>query len=315
VAFFLLALDKWMGHKSWLYGLVLCLTGLYSFGWNLTTGNIGTAEFLIFSISFFLMWKNRATAAFFLLGILASIKMMAFLYFVPFLYFTEQKAQRGRSLLFGLLGFSIPFLLSAVVSFELMPWYVRQLFGMIPGQHSPIVERMDFTSPSMINLLVDPLSVTVPPTFRFILGVMLFVFAFTVVWRYFGNNAPDDDSRLILLSMYILVTVLFLPRMKPYGFLPALLAVYLLTRDMAKWIWAVVLSLVSLLPMSFYYVYKYDAMNFIPFWANSALLNFISIYHQPIFMAFSFLFIVFMLKRQSHPFGSVADKNARTKTI
>jgi hypothetical protein len=301
VILLLVGVDKWLGHKSWLYGLVLCLTGLYSFGWNLTTGNIGVVEFFVLSASFFLLWKEKNAPAFLLLGILSSVKILTLLYFVPFLYLVKEQQQRYLSLFFGALGFISPFLISSITSFELMPWYVRQLFGMIPGQHSPLLENMGFKSPSMVNLLVDLLSLNLPSMLRLALGIVLFGFAFVLISKLFGNDVSNGIPWQAVAGVHLWTTVLFFPYIKPYSYLPALLAVYLVTRHMARWVWTVMLLLISLFPMVFYYSYKYDVMDlsFIShFWVNGPFLNFVSAYNQPVFLVLAFSFIVFLLKKQ-----------------
>ncbi|MBL8099695.1 MAG: hypothetical protein JNK81_10960, partial [Anaerolineales bacterium] len=44
---FFIGISLWFTRKDWLYGIILCSTGLFTLGWTMITGNISTIEFLL----------------------------------------------------------------------------------------------------------------------------------------------------------------------------------------------------------------------------------------------------------------------------
>lgn len=245
------SLLPWFERKSWPYGLILCLAGLYAFGWVLMTGNISLLEFFLISLSAFLLLRNHGRLAMLLLGVAASFKLFPLLFFPLFLALLPDTRSRWRAVPWGILGFASPFLISAITNPELMPWFVRQLLGLVPGQHSAVVEVTGADNPSLTHMILDMLPFHLPPLIGFFtyLGLtILLAIGGWLLWKRLSPPYALEGRREVLLALGMCTIIILMPRIKPYDFVLALLCIYLLSRELSRQRQTALLVLLVVLP-------------------------------------------------------------------
>ena len=318
--FLLFAMELWIKGKSWLYGVILCVSGLYSFGWVIFTGNISVLEFYLLSLSALLFFRKKYALAFFLLGLNASVKIIPMLYFPVFLLLMEQTNQRRKTFLWIAAGFLLPFLISAVFAADLIPWYFKQLLGLIPNQHSAFNEynSFHFTNPLFISFIVSILGVGEVIKTNFfiaILGFILGMGSLYVLWRQVEPKIQSARKLEIAFSVGIIIATLLMPRLKPYSFLPALLFFYVASRDQPRWLQGVYLILLSILPNLLSYAYKYDISISVLEELPGFLIKpfeIIQTFNQPFFLILAI--IIFALSIRNTIFQT-DDQNSEAATI
>ncbi|MCE9646339.1 MAG: glycosyltransferase 87 family protein [Chloroflexi bacterium] len=297
----LFALEIWIRGKSWVYGAVLCITGLYSFGWIIYTGNISVVELYLLSLSASLFFKKKYALAMFLLGLNASIKITPVLYLPIFFLFIEQKKERMKVFPWVLAGFLFPFLISGIFNLNLMPWYFKQLLGVIPGQHSAFKEYNSFyfTNPLFISLLFNILGIDKIITINFALAIIGFAIGAGVlylIWLRMKLRVQSENNMILLFCFSIIIFTLLMPRLKPYSFLPALLFFYVASSNQRRWLQSIYLLLLSILPNLLSYAYKYDIsislLENLPNVLNRWFLI-IEIFNQPFFLILATFLLLF----------------------
>lgn len=301
----LLGLNFWVKGESWLYGIILCASGLYSFGWVIITGNVSVLEFFLFSLSAYLFLQKKYELAFFILGLNASIKIVPILYFPVFLLFVKQANLRRKALFWTAAGFLLPFFVSAVFEKNLMPWYLKQLLGLIPDQHSAFDEFNTnyFTKPLFLSLVFNALGVDKIIKINFpiaMLGFVLGMGILYIVWLKLNlkTKIQSDENTEIFFGIMIIMATLLLPRLKPYSFLPALLLFYVASRNQNKWVQSIFLLLLSVFPNFLTYIYKYQiriaAFDKMPVFINKVFLT-MQIFNQTFFLFFAVILLIILI--------------------
>lgn len=283
---FLVGFVLWLTRKDWLYGIVLCSTGLFTLGWVMVTGNISTIEFLLFSISIFLFFRKKIGASLFLFGLFASLKLIPILYLPAFLILQTTTKDKIKAIVWSIAGFiSLP-LLSFITSPHLFFWYLQQIFGLIPNQHNPLTEFTPLVLNQSLSVMI--LSFIGLETrleelnLIFSLGIyILGTFIFYLIFKSFRK--PDDtQNNLILFSFGIIILTIFMPRLKPYSFLPTLLCFYLISKEQNNLFKSTYLILLSIIPTVFHLTYFYTETN-----------HKIFVFHQIGFLCIATIVLVF----------------------
>jgi hypothetical protein len=285
--------------------MTIVATGLFALGWVLISGNLGVVELALISLSTFWLLKGRIPAAFFSLGIIASVKLFPLLYLPIYLLVLDDWKRRRSALVWAAAGFLLPSLISAVLRPDLMPWYFSQLLGLIPNQHSAINEVGGINTPSLFYLLTDLLSAKISSVTNMALAT-LFLLLMSVgayfLWRKVLPSIPNEFREEFTLGMGIVVMTLLMPRNKPYSFLPALLFVYILTRHTSLWKRALVLLLTSILPLAAYYSYMTSWVKTViqtwPAFVRKEVLLLQS-YHQVLFLLLVLILLMVWAHSQS----------------
>jgi len=296
----LLGLNFWVKAESWLYGVILCASGLYSFGWVIITGNVSVVEFFLFSLSAYLFLQKKYELAFFILGLNASIKIVPILYFPVFLLFVKQTNLRKKALFWTVIGFLLPFFMSAIFEKGLMSWYLKQLLGFIPDQHSAFNEfdTNYFTKPLFLSFVFNAVGVDKIIKINFpiaMLGFVLGMGILYIVWLNVKAKIQSDEYTEISFGIMIIMATLLFPRLKPYSFLPALLLFYVASKNQNKRFQSVFLVLLSVIPNYLGYIYKYQieiaAFDRMPAFINKAFLT-MQIFNQTIFLSFAVILLI-----------------------
>lgn len=311
IILFVISLVFWLQKQDWFYGIILCATGLFNLGWVMITGNISAIEFLLFSLSVFLLFRNKINVSGFLFGCMASMKLIPILYLPAFLFSKNDLKKKIATGLWSAIGFlSLP-LLSLISSPHLFDWYLRQLFGLIPNQHNPLNE---FT-PLVLN---QSLSVMILSflgleshleKLNLIFSLVIYALGIFVLYITFKtlSKSGQPENNLILFSFGIIILTIFMPRLKPYSFLPALLCFYLISKNQSSFLKALYLILLSILPTILHLIYFYtengDQMfaTLSPVVFGSSLQTLLT-FHQIAFLILASCLLIYSLKRDKIPF-------------
>lgn len=288
---FFIGISLWFTHKDWLYGIILCSTGLFTLGWTMITGNISTIEFLLFSISILLFFRKKINASLFVFGMFASLKLIPILYLPAFLMTQDSTKDKAKIILWSFAGFiSLP-LLSFITSPHLFAWYLRQMFGLIPNQHNPLNEFEPLVlnqslSVAILSLLglesqLEALNLIFSLGI-YILGICLFYLIYKTVYK--------PENHFVIFSLAIILLTIFMPRLKPYSFLPAILCFYLISKEQRNLIKSVYLILLSIMPTILHLIYFYTENNVKIF-----------AFHQIIFLLITAFLLIFNLNKKVSP--------------
>jgi hypothetical protein len=302
---FFVGMSLWLTRKAWLYGIVLCSTSLFTLGWVMITGNISTLEFFLFSISILLFFRKKINASLFVFGLFASLKLIPILYLPAFLIPslrggdspTKQSPKNSKIIdqvkmtLWSLAGFiSLP-LLSFITSPHLFAWYLRQMFGLIPNQHNPLNEFTPLVLNQSLSVMILSL-VGLESQLEelnlifslgiYILGICLFYFIY--------KNLYKPENHFVIFSLAIIILTVFMPRLKPYSFLPAILCFYLISREQSNLLKSIYLILLSIVPTILHLIYFYTENNYK-----------ITIFHQIIFLSIAAFLLTFTQNKKVSP--------------
>ncbi|MBL8092043.1 MAG: DUF2029 domain-containing protein [Anaerolineales bacterium] len=288
---FLLGLGLWFTHKDWLYGIILCSTGLFTLGWTMITGNISTIEFLLFSISIFLFFRKKINASLFVFGMFASLKLIPILYLPAFLILQTNTKDKIKAIAWSLAGFISLLLLSFITSPHLFTWYLRQMFGLIPNQHNPLNEFEPLVLNQSLSVAILSLlgleSQLEELNLIFSLGIyILGIFALYSVYK----TLYKPENHFVIFSLAIILLTIFMPRLKPYSFLPAILCFYLISKEQSNLLKSLYLILLSIMPTIFHLIYFYTENN-----------EKIFAFHQTIFLVVAAFLLIFNLNKKVSP--------------
>lgn len=326
---FFLSTILWFTRKNWLYGIILCSTGLFSLGWVIITGNISTIELLLFSISIFLFFRKKINASVFIFGLFASLKLIPILYIPAFLFSSLQEAQwlsrkqsasepiltkqsptklrffeqvkdfftvlwlvltnreKITTILWALAGYiSLP-LLSVIIAPHLFPWYLRQMLGFIPNQHNPLTEFNPLVLNQSLSVMIlsflglESQLVELNLMFSFVIYMLGIGFLFLLL------KILSTKNELIIFCLSIILLTIFIPRLKPYSFLPTILCFYLISKEHSNLLKSMYLVLLSIIPTILHLVYFYTNNNYT-----------IIIFHQIIFLCVTTTLLIFSTFRR-----------------
>jgi hypothetical protein len=242
----------WLPGRDWSLAFTLASCSFLGFLWNLKTGNIGVIELFFLSLAFFFLARKKWKLGAGMLGLMAGFKLLPIVY-LPLIFFAPAP-KRARRIAFGigLVGFLLPLALSYLLFPTLAPWFLRQLLGLIPGQHSPILESGDSNNPALPYLVAGLFSSNDHFVFILLVTTLLaavFVAIGIVLWRKVIVHLDPSRRFEFIFSLSFLAVTLLLPRMKPYTFILAAPALFWLSRMEDEVQRSLILALSALLPL------------------------------------------------------------------
>ena len=242
----------WLPGRDWLLAFTLGSCSFMSFVWNLQTGNIGVLELLLLSIAFLGLSRKKWGLASFLIGLMASFKLLTILY-LPLIFLAPiGKKSSLKAFALGLIGFILPVALSFAFYPNLAPWFPRQLLGLIPGQHSPILESGNSGNPALVYLIAQLFSVGEYFTYVLLVTVILalfFTLAGIILWRRIIVHMEPSQRFYFAYGLAFLAVTLLFPRMKPYSFILVTPSLFWLARMEGYKERTVILVFSALLPI------------------------------------------------------------------
>lgn len=259
---FFIGLGLWFTPKDRLYGIVLCSTGLLSLGWVMITGNVSTFEFLLFSISIFLFFREKINASLFVFGMFANLKLIPILYLPAFLFLQKSVKNKIKMTTWALAGFVTLPLLSFLTSPQLFPWYLRQMFGLIPNQHNPLNEFEPLAlNQSLSVMILSLLGLESQLEELNLLFSLVIYFVGIYLFYLLHKRFSKTENNFLVFYFGIIILTIFMPRLKPYSFLPALLCFYLISKEQSNLFKVVYLILLSIIPTVLHLIHFYTENN------------------------------------------------------
>ena len=265
----ILSVVLWQPKEDWLFAVALASCAFFGFGWSLHSGNIAPLELLFLSIGIAFIKRNKWTWAAIFLGLLASIKLLPAVYLAIFLFAPPGKGSRVKATLFGILGFIIPIILSALIHPDLMIWYARQVLGMIPNQHAPIHEAGGWNNPSLPNMLAAIAGGNSSASSWLGIGLTIVLVTLGLIWayRYILPRTPESERPQLIFMIGLLALSLALPRVQPYSFILFSPVLYWFLRRESSIIQAIVLIIAGIGGIAAYNAcYTILDLPVLPFW-------------------------------------------------
>lgn len=245
--------------KDIVFTLTLAIGCFYAFGWSIQSGNFVVLELFLFIVGLYFLRKRKWEWSGLFFGLAASMKLLPLIYILTFLILPEKITIRLRAILFGLIGFLLPLILSFLFHPSLMNDYMNQLLGKLPGQIPPFLEGGGMTDPAFVRFFSDvfhlnstPLSnIIISIIFSILFGLPVLYFLLRVVSPLLSN---EERSYWSFAAVFILITLL-MPRLKPYTFLDLFPLFYLLARKENYLRHILIIGLCVLLPVGIYDLY------------------------------------------------------------
>jgi len=242
----------WLPGRDGLLAFTLASCSFMSFAWNLQTGNIGVLELLLLSIAFLGLSRKKWGLISFLIGLMASFKLLTILYLPLIFLAPADKKSSLKAFVLGLIGFILPVALSFAFYPNLAPWFPRQLLGLIPGQHSPILESGNSGNPALAYMIAQLFSLGDRLAYVLLVVVVLailFALAGIVLWRKVIVHMEPSQRFYFAYGLAFLAVTLLFPRMKPYSFILVTPALFWLARMEGYKERTVILVFSALLPI------------------------------------------------------------------
>lgn len=236
--------------------VLLVLGGVSGLAWTVLTGNTSAFELLVLTLAVVALRAGRWAAAAVVLGLLGSLKLVPLVLLAVVLVADAPWRQRLVWMGYGLAAFAAVAVASTALYPDLMLSFLKQITGRIGGQHTPLHETGDLYHPSLLFALGGLTGLrgrVVDGTVGYSLALLalfggLFVAVCGAAWavvRRYERGVVNPDVRI---GLALLILILFMPRLKPYAFLLAVLPVWLLTRPLAPLGRAVVVGFAVVLP-------------------------------------------------------------------
>lgn len=223
------------GHEMFIAS-ALVFAGFAGFHWNILTGNVAIYELIILTFVFGLLRTNKVTASSFVLGAFSAWKLFPIVFLLPFAFYPGTLKKRLSLLLTGLAGFISLYLLSALLYPDLLSYFWTSITGGIPGQHSTMNEfHGEMINPSLLDFIKSLLNrLLVEQGWLLVILIYLTVALCIVIPTYIITKriiftGKDSTSNFIVIfSIWMLVLLLIMPRLKHYTFILATLPLFIL---------------------------------------------------------------------------------------
>jgi hypothetical protein len=240
-----------------LFLLTLILTGFVTIFWSFYTGNAALVEAFVFSIGYYFVLKKRYQLGAMFVTLSSIFKILPIVFAVLLLLI---HGDWKKKLKVGGVA-AATFILMHGASLLLFPGisktYYSSILGNVPNQHTPITETGGLTNPAPM-LFVSDLSEKIfgPNNVAFFVLYSIVILCVGVLFFNFAriNRGKSDDDFGKVFSLGIIAIYLILPRLKPYSFAPALLAIGFLANRYRYSGKMIVSGIISLLPIILYWV-------------------------------------------------------------
>lgn len=253
----------WRPGREWPLALLLAFSGFMGLGWSLATGNLDALLLLPLSLAFHFAARSRWDLAAIFFGLIAGIKILPLIYLALFLVAPTTWRDRWRALGIGLAAFTLTLLLFTLPRSDLAPWFLRQLFGGLPGQQNPIQELGDINHPAFPFFFAALFGWANDST-AILPGLLIGALAATtislLVWRFTLPAIPAGERPQFVFALAFLGIHLLLPRLKPYTFILLTPAIFWLIRRQTPLVQSLFLALACIYPAAGYYIFHHWPM-------------------------------------------------------
>jgi hypothetical protein len=188
-----------------------------AFRWLAVTGNIAILEVPFAVLIILAVHRQRFVVGGIALGLMSSLKILPLVGVIAFAILPVRWAHKARAIAASLLTFGAIQLFNIIISGPYARSFLRQLFGGIPGQHSPYMENdgnlIDFVFRTFGAVGIEKTSLIASA-----IGICGLVVGGLVTALAQRMDETDKFATVRLFGLTYLVCVLFLFRLKPYAF-------------------------------------------------------------------------------------------------
>jgi hypothetical protein len=187
------------------------------------SGNIAILEVPFAALTILAVHRQRLVVGGIALGFMSSLKMLPLMGVIAFMILPVGWAQKARAITASLLTFGAIQLVNIMISGPYGASFLKQLFGRIPGQHSPYIESGEAggTENSFIDLvfrIFGHLGIEKTSLIASAIAICCLVVGGLVTMLAQRMDKMDKLATVRLFALAYLVCMLFMFRLKPYAF-------------------------------------------------------------------------------------------------
>ncbi len=232
--------------------IITAFSGTY---WNFLTGNFAILYFVLSSLFFYFIYKERFVSSALVMGFFAAFSLFPIIF--NGIYLAIKRPFRDMAeYLFISLGLTLAIL---AFSYCLNPVLFLSFIRHLSGNMSPAYEVGGIYTPGpysfisgLVNFMNVHSSLVIDVAFLIYIGIILLITALFL--------KKNEQNVLISTSLIFISIFLLMPRVKPYYFTMLIVPVYFLLKDASVRTKCIGLSIVSLFPAIWFFV-KPDLQN------------------------------------------------------
>jgi len=243
--YIIVRLDK---KPHYLFLITLLLTGFVSMYWNFYSGNKDIMFLFLFAGIFHLLVQEKFWQSSIVMGLMGSFTLVTLPFVALYLAVRKPIVDRIKYMLLSVGVVAAIFLISWLLNPALFVSYLETL----QGSTSPLFDKPGIWTPTpflIFGLLLNQTNggMTIP------MILVSLVYACIVIgasWYIIKKN-QENPLRVYSLTMFAIFMVM--PRLKPYYFIILALPLYFIFKDCSYKIKILVLTVISLVPLCFWY--------------------------------------------------------------
>jgi hypothetical protein len=199
---------------------IVSISAFAAFLWVALTGNIGILEVPFAVLTILAVHRQRFVVGGIALGLMSSLKMLPILGVIAFMILPVGWAQKARAIAASLLTFGAIQLVNIMISGPYGASFLKQLFGQIPGQHSPYIESgaMENSFIDFVFSIFGHLGIEKTSPIASAIAICCLVVGGLVSMLAQRMDETDKFATVRLFGLAYLVCMLFMFRLKPYSF-------------------------------------------------------------------------------------------------
>jgi hypothetical protein len=231
---------------------IVSISAFAAFPWVALSGNIAILEVPFAALTILAVHRQRLVVSGIALGLMSSLKMLPLTGVIAFMILPFGWAQKARAIAASLLTFGAVQLVNIMISGPYGASFLKQLFGWIPGQHSPYIESGGIEN-SFIDLvfrIFGDLGIEKTSLIASAIAICCLVVGGLVTMLAQRMDETDKLATVRLFGLTYLVCMLFMFRLKPYAFaafIPFAFAAVMFPERALRYIAYLVLVLIPLL--------------------------------------------------------------------
>jgi hypothetical protein len=231
---------------QYLFFITLLLTGFISTFWNFLTGNKEILFLFLFACIFYLMVKEKFWQSSIVLGLMGSFTLVLLPFTALNLTINRPVLKRIQYIFLSICVVAALFLITWLINPALFELYIKSISGKY-ALYEPS-GRTTLTPFLMFGVLINQTNgISIPLVLVSIIYICLIVGA---TWYAIRKN---QENPLKVYSLAMLAIFMILPRVKPYYFIVLAIPLYFLFKDCSYKIKILVFTVISLIPLFFWY--------------------------------------------------------------
>jgi hypothetical protein len=244
-AYLIVKTDKDPQH---LFLFTLLVTGFLGTFYNFFDGNKDILFLLMFAGIFYLMVREKFWQSSIIMGLMGSFSLITLPFIAIYVVVKRPIIERAAYILLSIGVVAAIFLITWWLTPSLLLSYIENL----RGSSSPLLDVFGWATPTPFLMFTVFLN---QPDSRFTIPLVLvsLIYAGLILAATWYVIQKNKENPLLVYSFVTLAIFMLLPRIKPYNFVILVPALYFLFRDYGYRIKILVLTVISLVPLLFWY--------------------------------------------------------------